>query len=734
MLRLCCATARGSGTLLFRVNGGSRASGGGCKHMSTSSGGGGGGALKVVAGTVVLTTAGLGGVVGYCSVDPKFRGLVEETVPGSSEALELVLGPLEAEVPPPKPKPSKLKISSPVVVTTPKIEKKTDEYIASKVEKSTPVPAAAVETLPLPPLPALPPLPPVEAPPKVAKVVPAPQPVVESPPIVAKLPAEKEAVPVTVAEPVTRDIENSSLEVVLQELTKEMRCAVESAVSGHGASSEAVLDHINIMQKVLESNLTVRDDAAWNEMFEAAIAKSDSLKMAQIREREAAAAIDNVIESIAAGRKNRITSTNPSLLVAEEEANSAKTKLEQAKVACSAIQSEARVMEEYRDLVEAGRREFHQEMSSIMPDVKLGEKSGKLTDDELNMFITHAYRKVIFLQQQLAKQQTLEQERFKKALEKQRVETQVNATEKTGGELERQARELELEHERKMAVFKDEAEGELRAQLRRQAAAHSDHVHDVLEVQTAELNRKNDHAMEEKLAAADASHKAALAELSGTVTGLGLAVGARAAGDKAALKAQGLWMAVSSLENSVAVGRPAAANWDEKLVPLASEVSSVVGVAGMDDSFVTAIVGSLDPRVLERGVYTEDSLKERWGRVAKVAKKVARVGDQGGSLISYGLSYLQSVLLMDTSSRLPSEVEVDMDPSSLSATETLTLVSHSLDRGHLTRAVQYVNLLKGEPGRVARDWLEEARLTLETRQAVQALLAHAQAQAVAALP
>ena len=209
----------------------------------------------------------------------------------------------------------------------------------------------------------------------------------------------------------------------------------------------------------------------------------------------------------------------------------------------------------------------------------------------------------------------------------------MNATEKTGGELERQARELELEHERKMAVFKDEAEGELRAQLRRQAAAHSDHVHDVLEVQTAELNRKNDHAMEEKLAAADASHKAALAELSGTVTGLGLAVGARAAGDKAALRAQGLWMAVSSLENSVVVGRPAAANWDEKLVPLASEVSSVVGVAGMDDSFVTAIVGSLDPRVLERGVYTEDSLKERWGRVAKVAKKVARVGDQGGSLI-----------------------------------------------------------------------------------------------------
>ena len=35
---------------------------------------------------------------------------------------------------------------------------------------------------------------------------------------------------------------------------------------------------------------------------------------------------------------------------------------------------------------------------------------------------------------------------------------------------------------------------------------------------------------------------------------------------------------------------------------------------------------------------------------------------------------------------------------------------------NLARAVQYVTLLRGESGRVARDWLQEARLTLEARQ------------------
>ena len=38
------------------------------------------------------------------------------------------------------------------------------------------------------------------------------------------------------------------------------------------------------------------------------------------------------------------------------------------------------------------------------------------------------------------------------------------------------------------SVLRDEAEGEMRAQLRRQAAAHSDHLADVLSVQVEHLS------------------------------------------------------------------------------------------------------------------------------------------------------------------------------------------------------------------------------------------------------
>merc|ERR1719445_2266668 len=241
-------------------------------------------------------------------------------------------------------------------------------------------------------------------------------------------------------------------------------------------------------------------------MFLAARKKSEKDKMAETMEKEAMAAIANVLESISVGRRNKVTSTNPKLLVAEEEANRAIYILDQAKSRRASVETEAKIMEEYRDLVEAGREQFHKEMASIMPDVKLGEKNGKLSEEELNMFITHAYKKVLHLQQELARQQTLEQEKFKKALEKQKMDIHLGVSEKMESELSNQAKELALEQEKKINSLKEELEKDIRAQLKRQAGAHSDHLQDMLSVQEAELSRSHQHDLSEELYKIRTSH------------------------------------------------------------------------------------------------------------------------------------------------------------------------------------------------------------------------------------
>jgi len=770
---------------------------------------------KILGTTVIISAGAVGGVVGYSAVDQDFRKMVEETIPGSNELMELVLGGKEI-IPPPKPVPSKLKISSPVVITIPKVVEEKPAVLDPQ-ESSVAGPALKVPSPPLEkpessaselPLVVEVPAPPMEVPvapmeeplkaslgvsnpevsalavevtpvvevPAVVNVTPA----VEVPPVVEELevppPAAKEAIiveeskiieiaPVEVIPEVATqkedesevvkdvstkdenvhvtqsaeiesvpDVENTSLEEMLVELCKEMQDMVSTAVTGYETSSAAVVAHISLMQKVLESNLTVKDDSAWNEMFSAAQDKSEKAKAAEMKEKEAMLAITNVLESISAGRKNKVTSTNPNLVMAEEKANKAIYHLDQAKARRAAVQSEASVMEEYKDLVEAGREQFHKEMASIMPDVKLGEKNGKLTEEELNMFITHAYKKVLFLQQEVAKQQTLEQERFKKALDKQRMEIETLATKHVEGELERQAREMQVEHERRMAAIKEDAEGELRAQLRRQAAAHTDHLTDVLSVQEAELTRHHEHQMTEEMASLKSTQVASMSSLSGTVTGLSEAIQARAASDSASLTSQALWLACNTLNTTLTRGRVDATTWEEKLNPLVKEVGQVKVVAGDDDKFVEVVLASISPVALERGVYTEDSLKERFSVVEKTARKVAGIGEEGGSLLAFGLSYLQSLLMVDLVQREPAENMGVVDLSVVSPMDLVSMAKHSLDQGNLARAVQLMTQLKGESGRVVSDWVAEARLTLETKQAVQAIMVHSLANSCKYMP
>ena len=101
-------------------------------------------------------------------------------------------------------------------------------------------------------------------------------------------------------------------------------------------SSDLVVVHINIMQKVLESSLmTVKD-------------KVEQIKIVEAKEKEVMLAITNVLESICAGMmKNKVTSTNPTHVEAEEEAMKAIYQLDKAKSKKAAVQSEVSVMKEY---------------------------------------------------------------------------------------------------------------------------------------------------------------------------------------------------------------------------------------------------------------------------------------------------------------------------------------------------------------------------------------------------
>lgn len=48
----------------------------------------------------------------------------------------------------------------------------------------------------------------------------------------------------------------------------------------------------------------------------------------------------------------------------------------------------------------------------------------------------------------------------------------------------------------------------------------------------------------------------------------------------------------------------------------------------------------------------------------------------------------------------------------------------------MEQALRYMNLLKGEPKKVAKDWLKDLRIHLESMQAAEAILTYAAVQAI----
>ncbi|XP_066278161.1 MICOS complex subunit MIC60-like isoform X2 [Branchiostoma lanceolatum] len=520
--------------------------------------------------------------------------------------------------------------------------------------------------------------------------------------------------------------ERAATVAIIQHELEDLKRTATSAIHAQEEAAHATKMHSEQIKHAMDEDSSgpLGKEEQWQAVTGAKEAKVDALKLA---EASATAARENLEKARAVIKEGKSSLSEPDqeILVAEEELGKLAYELETAVGKVSKAQADAQVMQEYQDLVEQGRKQFKKELESIMPDVRLGGWRGKLSEDELNSLIAHAHRRIEQLQSQLAEQQLLEKSRMDDALARQRTEDEKEALALLKRELERQKQELALAQDLRIAQARDQYETEMRTQLRRQAAAHSEHLQDVLRVQEQELGSKHQTEMHDALMDERDRYQVKLNEAMARLRGVEAAIEGRADIEREARKAQELLIACETLKRLINTGNEEATSWEERRVPLSREVNTVKEAAG-DSKFFQTLLDSVPPQAMEAGVFPEDSLRQRFLRVKRVCRRVAMIDETGGTLFQFFVSYLQSLLLVDAGRRsLPPGKEVD--PKKLDTFTLLSYAEHSLENGDLEQAARFMNQLKGEPRKVASDWLEEARLTLEARQAAQALAAAAAA-------
>lgn len=198
--------------------------------------------------------------------------------------------------------------------------------------------------------------------------------------------------------------------------------------------------------------------------------------------------------------------------------------------------------------------------------------------------------------------------------------------------------------------------------------------------------------------------------------------------DESSKKAQALWLACQAMNYKITQDKSGS------LSPLAIDIAALKIAADEDNEFINSLVASIPTTAVNRGVFTNEILKQRFEKVKNVCKKVALVDENNDSLYRYFLSYLQSFLIVDSASIPKEELDgkVAIDTSEWDTFDILQRITYCLKRDDLEQALRYANQLKGEPKAVAKDWMNEVKLLLETQLAVKALLAHAAAVGVQA--
>ena len=251
---------------------------------------------------------------------------------------------------------------------------------------------------------------------------------------------------------------------------------------------------------------------------------------------------------------------------------------------------------------------------------------------------------------------------------------------------------------------------ELLEQLRRQALTYDQHLKDSLEQQKVELNEKWTEELREKMAAQAEQYRLEIIGMHGKLMGIESTIDSVAKANHEVRLRQSLHTASDNLFKALVTANQSVDA--EKQHTFNKEIAGVREVAGQDE-MINQLLLSIPEEAVKQGIYSEEVLKERFYRVKRVCSRVSLVPLEGAGLGTYAISYLRSLLMLTMRN-----VPIDSDPSQLDTFQLLLLANTHLSAGDLEMAARIMNQLRGEAGRVARDWVSDVRVHLQTKQAI----------------
>ncbi|XP_076650501.1 inner membrane mitochondrial protein mitofilin isoform X4 [Halictus rubicundus] len=530
----------------------------------------------------------------------------------------------------------------------------------------------------------------------------------------------------TVAEkpaPPVKDVPKELVPESLVELETLCGKTASKVIQAYQEATCAIQDYNKDVIKVLESADSA-GSAVWNRLEEATEKRRKGIQEAEVHKTEASESLRKMLHLI---DDPKLEAPSHMKTAARRNIKKILNDVDEAKSNYESELQNGNITERYWKEVKAARESLNQELQILFSGININEKELALDEDSFDLFVLHMRNKVNNLQKELAKLRTVNETKLKAALKasgdtatKEQLDALVCL------ELDKEKSILEEQLNMKLLEEQKKFGDEMRRQLRLQEQVHTDHLREALQAKEQEAGRNLNRALNEQSEADGLKYKSQLASVVGRLRGLESALKARMEEERGASNAQILWSACQALARAVKTTAPGVCA-DKAIRPLEPEIKAVTKAAPKEDPLVQAAIQGIPEEAAKRGVFPEDILRARFLKVEEVARRLAMVPAEGASLPIYLLSYLQNFLMIKNV-RSISTWELEDNPINVNDLTTFDILRRArfwLDRGDFKMTLRYMNLLKGAPRSIAKDWMNETRILLETQQAVDTLLAYA---------
>ena len=372
----------------------------------------------------------------------------------------------------------------------------------------------------------------------------------------------------------------------------------------------------------------------------------------------------------------------------------------------------------FRTYIDEATKAFQKEIETMFPSLA-GKSPAQLTHEDLQALLVHAHRRIVKLQNDIARMRINESDSVQAAIDVARTELDRVVEERVQQRVQQTAAQLTDELRSYEKNLRQQFDEQLKHEIVLQHQALTQYLADVLSRQYQEWAREYEKQLENESIKINLNLQNELRDTLNRLHAIEQAIEANYDSQQRGRQAQQLWIQAQNLLNQVVHGTTTPNDLDliSKIVPNERFVQVLLNELKSDDSPVT----------------NEEILRERFSRVKTLCRRLALIDNEHNSLWNYFLSYVQSLIIV----RQRDDSILNDDAIDLNRLDTFAILNYVqsyLEHNQWYNALRLMQLLTGEPRNAAQSWINDTRNYLAKKQTTELLEAYSNSIGLGTLP